>query len=105
MLLATAGTYYMHTVLKSYSDDHTEVYIAWAILVAINSYSLYTLYYDSLMQGKGLIKRSKQIQIIGQSMYLIVAVVLILLRFNLIAVVSAQALSVIISPFPCISES
>jgi O-antigen/teichoic acid export membrane protein len=95
-LLATAGTYYLHTVLKTYSGDHTEVYIAWAILVAINSYLLYTMYYDSLMQGKGLIKRSKQIQIVGQSVYLIVAVVLILLRFNLIAVVSAQALSIII---------
>jgi O-antigen/teichoic acid export membrane protein len=96
VLLASAGTYYMHHVLKTYSGDHTEVYIAWVILVVINSYSLYTMYYDSLMQGKGLIKRSKQIQIIGQSIYLIVAVVLILLRFNLIAIVSAQVLSIII---------
>jgi O-antigen/teichoic acid export membrane protein len=48
------------------------------------------------MLGKGLIKRSKQIQIIGQSIYLIIAIVLILLRFNLIAIVSAQALSIII---------
>jgi O-antigen/teichoic acid export membrane protein len=96
VLLATAGTYYMHTVLKTYSGSHSEVYIAWAILVAINSYSLYTMYYDSLMQGQGLIKRSKQIQIVGQCVYLVVAVVLILLRFNLIAIVSAQALSVII---------
>ncbi|MDR1226007.1 MAG: hypothetical protein LBK47_03810 [Prevotellaceae bacterium] len=96
VLLATAGTYYIHTVLKNYSGNHTEVYIAWAILVAINSYSLYTTHYDSLMQGKGLIKRSKQIQIIGQSVYLIVAVVLILLHFNLIAVISAQALSIVI---------
>jgi O-antigen/teichoic acid export membrane protein len=96
LLLATAGTYYMYTVLKTYFGSHSEVYIAWAILVAINSYSLYTMYYDSLMQGQGLIKRSKQIQIVGQSVYLIVAVVLILLRFNLIAIVSAQALSIII---------
>jgi hypothetical protein len=48
------------------------------------------------MQGKGLIKRSKQIQIVGQSVYLVVAIMLILLRFNLIAIVSAQALSIII---------
>jgi O-antigen/teichoic acid export membrane protein len=48
------------------------------------------------MLGKGLIKRSKQIQIIGQSIYLIIAIVLILLRFNLIAIVSAQALSIIV---------
>ena len=96
VLLATAGTYYMHIVLKTYSGSHTEVYIAWVILVAINTYSLYTMYYDSLMQGKGLVKRSKQIKIVGQSAYLIVAMVLILLRFNLIAVVSAQALFTVI---------
>jgi O-antigen/teichoic acid export membrane protein len=95
-LLATAGTYYMHTVLKSYTGSHAEVYAAWAILVAINSYSLYTMYYDALMQGRGLVKRAKQIQIAGQSIYLIVAVAMILLRFNLIAIVSAQALSIII---------
>jgi O-antigen/teichoic acid export membrane protein len=96
VLLTTVGTYYIYTVLKTYSANHMEVYIAWIILVIINSYSLYTMYYDALMQGQGLIKRSKQIQIIGQSVYLIVAIVLILLRFNLIAIVSAQALSIII---------
>ncbi|GHT10002.1 hypothetical protein AGMMS4956_00660 [Bacteroidia bacterium] len=96
IILATAGTYYIFTILQAYNNDHTEVYISWVILVAINSYSLYTMYYDSLMQGQGLIKRSKQIQIVGQSVYLLVAVVLILLHFNLIAIVSAQALSIII---------
>jgi O-antigen/teichoic acid export membrane protein len=95
IILATAGTYYIFTILQAYTGDHTEVYISWVILVAINSYSLYTMYYDSLMQGQGLIKRSKQIQIVGQSVYLFVAVVLILLHFNLIAIVSAQALSII----------
>jgi O-antigen/teichoic acid export membrane protein len=94
-VLATAGTYYIHTVLKAYTGNHNEVYIAWMILVAINACSLYTCYYDALMQGKGLVKRSKQIQIAGQSIYLIVAVVMILLHFNLIAIVSAQALSII----------
>jgi O-antigen/teichoic acid export membrane protein len=96
MLLATAGTYYIHIVLQTYTSSHSEVYVAWAILVAINSYSLYTYYYDALMQGKGLIKRSKQIEIAGQSVYLIVAMALILLKFNLMAIVSAQALSIII---------
>jgi O-antigen/teichoic acid export membrane protein len=96
VILSTAGTYYIHTVLKTYSGKHSEVYIAWGILVIINSYLLYTMYYDSLMQGQGFIKRSKQIQMTGQSIYLIVAVVLILLQFNLIAIVSAQALSIII---------
>jgi O-antigen/teichoic acid export membrane protein len=96
LLLATAGTYYIHTVLKTYAGNHTEVYISWIILCVINTYSLYTYYYDALMQGKGLIKQAKQIQVAGELLYLVVAVVLILLHFNLIAIVSAQALSIIV---------
>jgi O-antigen/teichoic acid export membrane protein len=96
ILLSTAGTYYIYTILKKYTGNHAEVYISWFVLAINNSYSLYTTYYDSLMQGKGLIKRNKQIQIVGQTIYLAVAVVLILLHFNLIAIVSAQALSIVI---------
>jgi O-antigen/teichoic acid export membrane protein len=99
VLLTTVGTYYIHTILKNYSGGHSEVYVSWIILCAINSYSLYTMYYDSLMLGQGLIKRSRQIQIVGQSVYLIVAIVLIMLKFNLIAIVSAQVLSVIFRRF------
>ncbi|MDR2406695.1 MAG: hypothetical protein LBE13_01065 [Bacteroidales bacterium] len=95
-VLITVGTYYIHTILKMYSGNHNEVYISWALLCIINSYSLYTLYYESLMQGKGLIKRAKQIDVTGYTVYLMVAVGLILLRFNLIAIVSAQILMVLI---------
>ena len=96
LILATAGTYYIYTVLQTYTGDHREVYIAWIILCSINTYSFYTLYYDALLSGKGLIKQAKQIQVLGQGIYLIVAVVMILLHFNLIAIVSAQALSIIL---------
>ncbi|MDR1783812.1 MAG: hypothetical protein LBR13_06095 [Dysgonamonadaceae bacterium] len=94
ILLLTLGSFYMKEILETYSGDKTEVYISWIILCAINTYSLYTYYYDSLMQGMGLIKRSKQIQIIGQLLYFIVAIIMILLHFNLIAVVSAQMISI-----------
>ena len=96
ILLLTAGTFYLRHLLQSYEGDTTEVYIAWGILCFINSYSLYTFYYDSLLQGKGLIKKSKQITIIGQCLYLLVAGVLIVFGFGLIAIVSAQAVSVIV---------
>jgi O-antigen/teichoic acid export membrane protein len=94
LLLSTIGTYYIHIVLKTYSGNHTEVYIAWIILCIINSYSLYTFYYESLMQGTGLIKCAKQIDVIGYIIYLIVAILMIFFRFNLIAIVSAQVLMV-----------
>lgn len=96
ILLVTLGTYYCHTLMNTYQGDHKEVYIAWGILCVINTYNLYTLYYDSLLQGKGLIKRSKQIVVIGQLAYLVVSVVLIIAGNGLIAIISAQALSVIL---------
>jgi O-antigen/teichoic acid export membrane protein len=95
-LLATVGTYYIHTVLKTYTGDHNEVYISWIILCAVNTYTLYTYYYDALMQGMGLIKRSYQIQVVAYLIYLLVAISLIILRFNLIAIVSAQTLMVVL---------
>jgi len=96
LLLTTAGTYYILTLLKTYSGNHNEVYVSWSILCAVNAYSLYTLYYDALLSGKGLIKQAKQIQIVGQTVYLIVAIVLIHFHFSLTAIVSAQALSILI---------
>ena len=96
LILASLGTYYIHSLLQSYHGSHWEVYMAWALLCIINTYNLFTLYYDSLLQGKGLIKRSKQIVIAGQLIYLIVATILILSGKGLVALVAAQAFSVVI---------
>lgn len=96
LILATLGTWYVYSLLQNYKGNPEEVYIAWIILCVINTYNLYTLYYDSLLQGKGLIKRSKQIVIVGQTIYLGIAAILIINGFGLIAIVSAQASSVII---------
>ena len=96
LILTTLGTWYIYSLLQNYKGNTQEVYIAWVILCIINTYNIYTLYYDSLLQGTGLIKRSKQIVIVGQSVYLGIATILIINGFGLIAIVSAQASSVII---------
>jgi O-antigen/teichoic acid export membrane protein len=96
LLLATLGTYYIYSLLQNYKGEHREVFIAWVLLCVINTYNLFTLYYDSLLQGKGLVKRSKQIIIVGQAVYLIIATILIMAGYGLVAIVSAQASSVII---------
>lgn len=94
--LATLGTFYLWSVLKNYKGAQTEIYIAWVVLCAICTYTIYTQYLDCLLQGKGLVKRSKQIVIIGQSVYLVIAAIFIMCEFGLLAIVSAQAISVII---------
>ena len=95
-LLATLGTFYLWTVLKNYKGPQTEIYAAWAVLCVICTYTIYTQYLDCLLQGKGMVKRSKQIVIAGQSVYLLIAAVFIMSDFGLLAIVSAQAISVII---------
>jgi O-antigen/teichoic acid export membrane protein len=95
-VLATAGTYYIFFLLRTYSGNKNEVITAWFILCLVNSYSFYTFYYDALLIGMGKIKRSKQINIVGQALYLLVAIALIFAGFGLIAIVSAQAVSVIL---------
>jgi O-antigen/teichoic acid export membrane protein len=95
-LLITAGTFYIYTILKAYSGNKNEIIIAWFILCLVNSYSLYTFYYDALLLGMGLVKRSKQIIIIGQSLYLLISIGLIFLGFGLVALTSAQAVSVVL---------
>lgn len=96
LILITIGTIYIRQILKTYTGNHNEIYIAWFLFVMINTYNLYTLYYEALLLGAGLIKRSKQIIVIGQVLYLLLAATLILLGFNLIAIVSAQILSILI---------
>ncbi len=96
VLLLTAGTAYFWFLLKKYTGDRQDALVAWIILVTVNCYNIYTLYYDSLLTGKGYIKRNQQIIIIGQATYLIVAIGLIYAGLGLTAIVSAQLLSYII---------
>lgn len=95
-ILSTAGTAYFLYILNKYTGNHQDAIIAWILLIAINCYNLYTLYYDALLLGKGYIKRSQQISILAQAIYLIVAISLIYAGLGLTAIVSAQLLSTII---------
>lgn len=97
ILLISAGSFYLFHVLKTnFHADKTQIYIAWIFFCFINTYNIYTLYYDSLMMGRGLVMKSKQFIIVSQLIYLIVSVVLIINGFGLISIVAGQAISVII---------
>lgn len=96
VILGIAGTAYFYYILQKYSGDRTDAMIAWILLVAINSYNIYTLYYNALLLGKGYIRRERQIMILSQSIYLCLAIVLIYAGYGLTAIVSSQAVSIIL---------
>ena len=96
IVLATGGSVYFYYILQKYTGDKQDAMIAWILLIAINCYNLYTLYYDALLLGKGYIKQNQQITILGQIVYLSTAIGLIYSGFGLTAIVSAQLISTII---------
>lgn len=94
-IYSTLGTYYMWVLMKDYLGDPIEVYISWGLLCVIVTYNLYTLYYDSLLMGRGMIKASKKITVFGNLLYLIFAGTLVFLGYGLIAIVFSQIVSVV----------
>lgn len=96
LIFITVGTYYIHVLLDDYTGDRVEVYISWLVVCALNCYLLYTMYYESMLMGKGLVKRANQIVLLGNMIYLVAAIVLLSSGFGLLAVVSSQALSIIV---------
>ena len=95
-ILATAGTAYFYYILQKYSGDQQDAMIAWVLLIAINCYNLYTFYYDALLTGKGYVKRTQQINMLGQTVYVGLSIALIYLGFGLTAIVSSQLVSIVI---------
>lgn len=96
VLLSFCGTFYISFILKSYSGDQKVIYLSWFILCFVNTYNMYSMYYESLLLGRGFIFKSKQFTIIGQLAYLFIASILVYFNFGLISIVSSQLASVII---------
>lgn len=96
ILLLTIGSFYIHYILGNYHGNKTDIYIAWIVACLFNTCNFYTTFYDPLLLGSGLIKRSKQITIIGRSAYIIVAIILIINHFGIISIIAAQFISMII---------
>lgn len=95
-ILATLGTAYFYYILQKYSGDRQDAMIAWVLLIAINCYNLYTYYYDALLLGKGYVKRTQQITILGQGIYIGLAIGLIYAGMGLTAIVASQLASTVI---------
>ncbi len=96
VLLSTIGSVYIYFILQKYTGNKIDIVISWLLFIFINSYNFYTFYYDSLLVGKGYVKRLQQITILGQSIYLTVAIGLIYAGFGLTAIVTSQLLSVVV---------
>lgn len=94
-LLIIAGSFYLYSIInQSFNGDKLQVVIAWVMFCFVHTYNIYTLYYDSLMLGFGMIIKNKQLIIFSQIAYLCVSVSFIFCGFGLISIVAGQAVAV-----------
>ena len=89
-IIITIGSIYLVSLLKDYSGNKEMVYYSGFLYALLNVYQLYTLYYDSLLQGKGMIRKAKQIVIIAQIIQLIVTAVTLFYGLGLFSLIIGQ---------------
>jgi len=97
IIILSIGTYYIFTLLEKYNGNRDIIYFAWYLFSLLVVYQLYTLYYDSLLQGRGMIRISKQIIIVAQLSQIIITILTLYMGFGMISLVLGQITLVIVN--------
>ena len=99
VLLFSAGVWYIGNILTGYSGDIKIARIAWFAYGILICYQFFTFYYDALLVGRGMIRKSRQIIVISQSIHIVIASVLLLSGYGIISLVIGQLCSTLTNRF------
>lgn len=97
IFLGSIGAFYLEHILKGYGGDITMARVSWYAYGALLCYQFYTYYYDSMLVGRGMIRRARQIMVLSQSLHIIVASILLTLGYGIISMVVGQIVSVTVN--------
>jgi O-antigen/teichoic acid export membrane protein len=103
IIFLAASPFYLPYIFEknNYAGDRQAVWIAWLVYGFLVAYQLYTYYYNSLLLGRGYVRKFQQIVIIGQGSRILSSAIFLLLGFGLISLVIGQLLSDIINRVLC----
>jgi len=101
VLFFVASPFYLTDILKDYSGNIKEIWIAWFTYGVLVAYQLYTYYYSSILSGRGKVKKVQQIIIVGQASRIISAAIFLLLGFGVMSLVFGQLISDIVNRTMC----
>jgi O-antigen/teichoic acid export membrane protein len=94
LIIFLAGSpFYISSVLGQYSGDKQTIWIAWYIFGALLAYELYTYYYNSILIGRGLVKRNMQVIVFSQSIRIIVTLAFLFAGLGIISLVLGLLIS------------
>lgn len=94
IFLLTFGTWYAYEVTEHFTLIQNAFSI-WGIFALSSFFSIYFLYYNAFLQGRGLIKATKQAQVYSRIIQLIITFAMLIAGCGLLSVVVAN----LIAPF------
>ena len=97
LFLATAGVLYLNHIMNDYSGDMLSAKLSWYAYGALLCYQFYTYYYDSMLVGRGMIMKARQIVVLSQLLHIAIASLLLVMGFGIISMVVGQIASVVVN--------
>ncbi|GHT31182.1 hypothetical protein FACS189434_00470 [Bacteroidia bacterium] len=87
LVFVIASPFYLHSILDTYSGSTSRIWFAWFVFGGILAYELYTYYYNTILVGRGFVKRNMQIIVISQSIRIIATIIMLFLGLQILALV------------------
>lgn len=95
VLLWGMGSLYIYTL--NYTGDLTTAYTSWFLFASASVISFYFGYFNALLQGRGDITLVNKVIVASRVSYALLAIVLLLLKFSLLAIAIASLVSCLIN--------
>ena len=87
IIFLVGSPFYISSILEQYSGDKQTIWVAWYIFGALLAYELYTYYYNTVLIGRGLVKRNMQIIVFSQSIRIVVTLAFLFAGLGIISLV------------------
>lgn len=97
VIFLTGGYFYIEKLLEGFLGDPFDAKVAWYLYGIMLCFQFYTYYYDALLTGRGMIKRSRQIIVLSQSTHIVIASILLLSGAGLLSMVIGQITATLIN--------
>ncbi|MCS6136731.1 hypothetical protein G3496_17580 [Shewanella baltica] len=94
-LLCGMGSLYIYTL--NYSGDLPTAYASWFLFAGASVITFYYGYFNALLQGRGDITLVNKVIVVSRVFFALLAIILLLLKFSLLAIALASLVSCIIN--------
>jgi O-antigen/teichoic acid export membrane protein len=96
VILLIAGTIYINSIIGDI-PDHRKYMIIWVFYVLVTVINLFFLFYNPLLQGRGLVGKSYIITIITNFTYILIVGIGVYLKYGLIALIVGNSATIILT--------